>query len=292
MDDFLASVQKRSVIGDGPMGTMLFSRFGNKYQFIEEFNLYKSKEVFRLHRDYIEAGSKLLGASTYNANRIRLGQSPVLNKLEEMNRLGIELAKEAANDQAWVAGKLGTTGKFLQPLGDLSIHDAREAFREQVAILVEAGADLLAIETMSDLYEAQIAYEAVRSVCDLPAVVSFSFDSSMHTIMGVTPREVSRATKEWGVDIVGSNCGIGPDEVVQSISKMIEEVPDQFYWSESNAGLPQLKDGQAVYGVGPKRFADYAENAMRLGVKVISACCGATPDHIRAMVERIENCQK
>jgi len=292
MDDFLSTVQERFVIGDGPMGTMLFSRLGNRYQTVEEFNLYNPEEVVRLHKEYLEAGAMLLGASTFSANRIRLSRSNVLNKLEDMNRLGVELAKEAAGDRAWVVGKLGPTGKILQPLGDLSRDEAKEAYQEQVSILVDAGADLLAVETMGDLTEAQVALEAMRSISDLPTVVSFSFYADLHTVMGVTPERAAAAALEWGADVVGSNCGIGPDEVEQSIIKMIEVDSEALFWTEPNAGLPQLKDGQAVYGVGPERFADYAEKVARMGVKVIGACCGSTPDHIRAMVERVENCLK
>ncbi|MBA7560934.1 Bifunctional homocysteine S-methyltransferase/5,10-methylenetetrahydrofolate reductase [subsurface metagenome] len=288
MDNFLSTVQKRFIIGDGPMGTMLFSRLGNSYETVEEFNLYKPKEVVRLHKDYIEAGAMLLGASTFSANRIRLSRSGVLNKLEDMNRLGVELAKEAAGDRAWVMGKMGPTGKILQPLGDLSIDEAREAYLEQAAILADAGADLLGVETMGDLTEAQVAIEAMRSVSDLPTVVSFTFDANLRTLMGISPERAAAAALEWGADIVGSNCGIGPDEVENSIIKMREVVPKALFLTEPNAGLPQLIDGQAVYGLGPGRFADYAENSVRMGVKVISACCGSTPDHIRAMVDRVE----
>ncbi|MFC1541610.1 homocysteine S-methyltransferase family protein [Candidatus Latescibacterota bacterium] len=289
MDDFLTTVKKRFVIGDGPMGSMLFTRFGDKYQFLEEFNLYNPKDVSRLHKDYIEAGSVLLGASTFNANRIRLSQSNVLNKLEEMNRLGVEIAKEAAADRAWVVGKLGPTGKILEPYGDLDANEAKDAYQEQASILVDAGADLLAVETMGDLTEAHLAIEAIQRITDLPTVVSFSFYANLRTVMGVTPEAAASAATEWGTDVVGSNCGIGPDEIEQSISKMMEVSSDTLFWTEPNAGLPQLKEGEAVYEIGPERFADYAEKAARLGVNIISACCGATPDHIRAMVERVEN---
>ena len=141
---------------------------------------------------------------------------------------------------------------------------------------------------MGDLTEAQLAFESLRSVSGLPIVVSFSFYANLRTVMGVTPEAAVSAAIECGADVVGSNCGIGPDEVEQSISKMMEVSSDTLFWTEPNAGLPQLKEGEAVYEIGPERFADYAEKAARLGVNIISACCGATPDHIRAMAERVE----
>lgn len=287
MDDFLTTVRERIVVGDGPMGTMLMGRLGSRYQVVEEFSLYEPDEVVRLHREYVEAGAELLGTSTFNANRIRLGRSRVLDKLENMNRLGVELAREAAGDQAWVVGKLGPTGRILQPLGDLSIEEAREAYREQASILVDAGADLLAVETMGDLAEVEVALEAIRDVASLPVVVSFSFDANLRTLMGVTPEQAVRASLDWGADVVGSNCGVGPDEVEQSIKRMIEAAPDALFWTEPNAGLPQLKGDRTVYEIGPERFADYALKVARMGVRVIGACCGSTPDHIRAIAERI-----
>ncbi len=287
MDDFLTTVRERIVVGDGPMGTMLMGRLGSRYQVVEEFSLYEPDEVVRLHREYVEAGAELLGTSTFNANRIRLSRSRVLDKLEDMNRLGVELAREAAGGQAWVVGKLGPTGRILQPLGDLSIEEAREAYREQASILVDAGADLLAVETMGDLAEVEVALEAIRDVASLPVVVSFSFDANLRTLMGVTPEQAVKASLDWGADVVGSNCGVGPDEVEQSVKRMIEVAPDALFWTEPNAGLPQLKGDRAVYEVGPERFADYAWKVARMGVRVIGACCGSTPEHIRAIAERI-----
>jgi len=289
MDDFLTTVRQRIVVGDGPMGTMLLGRLGSRHQVVEEFSLYEPDEVVRLHREYVEAGAELLGTSTFNANRIRLGRSRVLDKLEDMNRLGVELAREAAGGQAWVAGKLGPTGRILQPLGDLSVEEAREAYLEQASILVDAGADLLAVETMGDLAEVEVALEAIREVASLPVVVSFSFDANLRTLMGVTPEQAVKASLEWGADVVGSNCGVGPDEVERSIKRMVEVAPDALFWTEPNAGLPQLKGDRAVYEIGPERFADYASNVARMGVRVIGACCGSTPEHIRAIAERIRS---
>lgn len=292
MDDFLATLRERFVIGDGPMGTMLISRLGNRHQWIEEFSLCEPREVVKLHKEYIEAGSMLLATSTFSANRIRLGDSEALDKLEDMNRLGVELAREAAEDRAWVVGKLGPTGRILQPLGDLSVDEAKEAYLEQASVLADAGADVLAVETMGDLAETQIAFEAMRSVSDLPIVVSFAFDTAIRTVMGVTPQQAAEAALEWGADVVGSNCGVGPDEVERSIVKMMEVDSEALFWAEPNAGVPHLEDGQVVYPVGPERFAEFAQMMANLGVRVIGACCGSTPDHVRAMVDRLEDWMK
>ena len=269
------------------MGTMLFNRRGNRYETVEQFSLHEPDQVVRLHREYVEAGAELLGASTFSANRVRLSHSKALGELEELNRLGIRLAKQAAGDRAWVAGKLGPTGKLLEPLGDLSADEAKAAYLEQASILVDAGADVLALETMGDLAETCVALKAMRSVTRLPVIVSFTFDANLRTLMGVTPEQAVGAALEWGSDVVGSNCGVGPDEVEDSLKRMIEVAPSALLWAEPNAGLPHMEGDRTVYPVGPERFADYAENVARMGVRVIAACCGATPAHIRAMAERL-----
>jgi 5-methyltetrahydrofolate--homocysteine methyltransferase len=287
MEDFLSTIRERFVIGDGPMGTMLLGRHGNKYGTPEEFSVYEPEEVVRLHREYLEAGAEVLGANTLNANRVKLSRSKALDRLEEMNRLGVFLAKGAAESKAWIAGNMGPTGRLLEPLGELSVEEAREAYTEQASILAGAGADIIVIETMSDLEEAKAALEATRSVTRLPVVVSFSFDANIRTMMGVTPEQAARAVLEWGADLVGSNCGVGPDEVEQSAERMLKVAPGALLWTRPNAGLPRLEGDRTVYGIGPDRFADYAEKVASRGVRVIAACCGSTPEHVRAMSKRL-----
>ena len=287
MEDLLSALRQRAIIGDGPMGTMLFSRLGSRYETVEEFSLRDPDEVVRLHRDYVEAGSQWLGTSTFSANRVRLGHSDLLPQLEEVNRVGVELARRAAGERAWVVGKLGPTGKLLEPLGDLSPGEASDAYAEQAEILARAGADALALETMGDLAEVGLALEAMRRVADVPVVVSYSFDANLRTLMGVTPEQALTAALEGGADVVGTNCGVGPDEVEQAIEQMIALAPDALLLAEANAGLPHVDGDQAVHPVGPERFAAYAGEVARLGARVISACCGATTAHIQAMAERL-----
>jgi len=266
---------------------MLVARHGSKYKTVEEFNLYRPEDVLRLHKEYVEVGSEVLGTNTLNANRVKLAQAGLGDKLQEMNRLGVTLAREAVEDRAWVVGKLGPTGQMLEPFGELSFQEAKEAYAEQASILAEAGADILCIETASDLGEARAALEGAKSVARLPVVVSFSFDTHLRTIMGVTPEQGATSVLEWGADVVGSNCGVGPDEVEEAIERMARVAPDVPLWAAPNAGLPRLEGYATVYDVGPDRFADYAERVVRTGARVIGACCGATPEHVRAMGQRL-----
>jgi 5-methyltetrahydrofolate--homocysteine methyltransferase len=287
MKDFIVTIRQRPIVGDGPMGITLFSRLGQKYGTSEEFNLHDPKAVLHLHREYLDAGCEVVGANTFSANRVKLARGKALDRLEEMNRLGIELAREASNGKAWVAGKLGPTGRLLEPLGDMTASEARDAYVEQASIIVDAGVDFIVIETMSDLGEAKLAYEAVRSVSEMPIAVSFTFDANLRTMMGVTPDQAVQAASSWGADLLGTNCGVGPEPVEQAVERMLDTVPDALLWVAPNAGLPRLENGRTVYGVTPARFADYAERVARAGAKVISGCCGSTPDHLRAVVERL-----
>jgi methionine synthase I (cobalamin-dependent) len=287
MKDFLATIKQRPVIGDGSVGIALFTRLGYKFKTSEEFNLYQPEGVIRLHRDYVEAGAEIITTNTFSANRVKLAAAGLSGKLEEMNRVGVSLARRAAGDKAWVAGCMGPTGQLLEPLGDLSEEKAMETYAEQAAILSEGGADIIAIETMSALDEAKAAYDAARSVTKLPVVVSFTFDARIRTMMGTTPEQVAQAGLDWGADVVGTNCGVGPDEVEQALQRMARAAPAALLWGKPNAGLPRLEGDKAVYSIGPDRFAAYAETAAGLGVRVIGGCCGTTPEHIRAMAERV-----
>ena len=287
MRDFLAIIKQRPVLADGSVGIVLFTRLGYNFKMSEEFNLYQPDGVMQLHRDYLEAGAEIVTTNTFSANRVKLAMAGLSDKLKEMNRAGVSLVRKAVGDRVWVAGSVGPTGQLLEPLGDLSIEGAMETYAEQVAILVEEGVDIIVIETMSALDEAKAAYDAVRSVTKLPVVVSFTFDARIRTMMGITPEQAVKAALEWGANVVGTNCGVGPDEAEQALQRMVQAAPTALLWGKPNAGLPRLEGDRAVYNVGPDRFVDYADTAARLGVRVIGGCCGTTPDHIRAMAGRL-----
>jgi len=287
MKDFLSTIKQQAVLGDGSIGITLFTRLGYQFKTSEEFNLHQPEDVLKLHRDYVEAGAQILTTNTFTANRVKLASAGLSDKLEEINRKAASLAREAAGDSAWVFGSMGPTGQLLEPLGDLSSQQAFDAYAEQATILAEAGVDIIGIETMSALDESKAAYDAIRSVTKLPIVVSFTFDAKIRTMMGTTPEQVVQAGLEWGADVVGTNCGVGPDEVEQALERMAEAAPEALLWGKPNAGLPHLEGDRAVYSIGPDRFADYAERVFGLGVRVIGGCCGTTPDHIRAMAERL-----
>ena len=287
MHDLLQTLQERFVIGDGSIGQALFTRLGKKFGTSEEFNLHEPEGVMALHRDYIDSGADLITTNTFSVNRIAYGRTGLADRVGEINRIAVELAREAAADRAWVVGSVGPTGELLEPYGDLTEADAKEAYTEQIAALIEAGVDLIAIETMSAMDEARCAYESARALGDVPVAISFTIDANLRTMMGTTVEQFATAAMEWGADIIGTNCGVGPHEVGLALETMNQTVTGAYLWGEPNAGLPHMDGDTVVYDMGPSDLADYGQSAVDRGARVIGSCCGSTPEHTRAIAERL-----
>ena len=287
------AVLKRAgpILADGAMGTMLFEaglQFGDPP---EAWNLEHPDRVQAIHRAYLEAGSQIILTNTFGGNRFRLGMHNLQAKVPELNRAAVEIAREAAKEaggRALVAGDIGPSGGILLPVGEMQFAEAVAGFAEQAAALVAGGADVIWIETMSDLEEVRAAIEGVRQASPrLPIIASMTFDTRGHTMMGVTPEEAVRALSGWGAAAVGGNCGNGPDEILAVVQKMRAAAPGVVLVAKANAGLPELQNGRAVYRAGPKAMADYALAVSAAGAHIVGACCGSTPDHVRAMAEAL-----
>ena len=287
------AVLKRAgpILADGAMGTMLFEaglQFGDPP---EAWNLEHPDRVQAIHRAYLEAGSQIILTNTFGGNRFRLGMHNLQAKVPELNRAAVEIAREAAKEaggRALVAGDIGPSGGILLPVGEMQFVEAAAGFAEQAAALVAGGADVIWIETMSDLEEVRAAIEGVRQASPrLPIIAAMTFDTRGHTMMGVTPEEAVRALSGWGAAAVGGNCGNGPDEILAVVQKMRAAAPGVVLVAKANAGLPELQNGRAVYRAGPKVMADYALAVSAAGAHIVGACCGSTPDHVRAMAEAL-----
>jgi methionine synthase I (cobalamin-dependent) len=234
----------------------------------------------------VEAGSQLILTNTFGANRIRLGQEEAVQKLEEINRRGVELSLEAANGNALVFASMGPTGKMLLN-GDITPDELQAAFREQAQALAKGGAQGLVIETMSDLQEAQLAVAAARET-GLPVVACMVFDSGKakdRTMMGHTPEQAAAALTESGADVIGANCGQGIEGFV-AICKRLRAATDRPIWIKANAGLPTLVDGRAHYQVTPEEFAGFVPQLLASGASFIGGCCGTSPEFIRAVTHK------
>jgi 5-methyltetrahydrofolate--homocysteine methyltransferase len=275
------------ILADGAMGTMLFSNgleFGDPP---EIWNLAHPDVIRRIHRGYIEAGSKIILTNTFGGNRARLELSGHGDRVDDLNRTAAILLRaevDAAGGDALVAGDIGPSGEIVEPLGTLPYDEAVEIFREQAASLVAGGVDLIWIETMSDLNEIKAAIQGVRQAAPgIALIATMTFDTRGHTMMGVTPEEAVTALASWGADAIGGNCGNGPDELIPVIAQMHAAAPDVVLVAKSNAGMPELVDMRAVYRADPATMAGQVMEMRDAGATIVGGCCGSSPDHLRAI---------
>jgi 5-methyltetrahydrofolate--homocysteine methyltransferase len=280
-----------TVLADGAMGTMLFQaglQFGDPP---EVWNLTQPDVIRRIHRGYLDAGARIALTNTFGGNRKRLALTGHEKHVEEFNRTAAILLRaevQAAGGTALVAGDLGPSGEIMAPLGTLDGGEAVEVFAEQAAALIAGGVDMIWIETMSDLAEIHAAIRGVRQVRhDIPIITTMTFDTRGHTMMGVSPEKAVAALAEWGADAIGGNCGNGPDEVVRVIQRMHAAAPGAMLVAKSNVGMPVLVDGRAVYQTGPEVMAAQGVEMRDAGARIIGACCGSTPAHLRAMADAL-----
>jgi len=278
----------RFVVGDGAMGTMLQEAGLTTGGAPELWNVERPDVIRDIYQAYVDAGSQMFETNTFGGTRFRLKLHGLQDRMAELNRAGAALAREVAGDDILVAGSIGPTGELMEPMGMLTYETAVEAFAEQAAALEEGGVDLFVIETMSDLDEIKAAVEGCRQVSDLPIATTMTFDTNYHTMMGVNPTVAMRTLADLGVQIIGANCGNGPDEIRRVVSEMAAVRPEGVYlMAQSNAGLPKYVDGEIVYDGTPEVMADYALDMAAMGVDIIGGCCGSTPAHIKAMKEAL-----
>jgi 5-methyltetrahydrofolate--homocysteine methyltransferase len=275
-----------TILADGAMGTMLQAAGLEKGHAPEEFNLTNPEKVLAVHQGYVDAGSELILTNSFGGNKYRLSKYGLGDSVYDLNRRAAEIAREAG--AAFVAGSMGPTGEFFAPLGTLTPEEVQETFAEQAKGLADGGVDLLVIETMSDLSEMRAAIQGAKQATDLPLVCTMTFQQKLHTIMGVSPSQAAEALAGWGAAALGANCGTGPEEVEQVLEQMKEAVPGAFLVAKANAGVPRLVKGRTEYNATPELMAEYAGRFAQMGVTIIGACCGSTPEHIAAMARALD----
>ena len=275
------------ILADGAMGTMLFAsglQFGDPP---EAWNVSNPEVVRRIHRGYLDAGSRIVMTNTFGGNRFRLRLHALDTRVAELNRTAAILVRsevDAAGGRALVAGDIGPTGEIMAPLGTLDEDEAVDVFAEQAAALVAGGVDVIWIETMSHLSEIGAAIRGVRQAsAQIPIIATMTFDTRGYTMMGVSPEQAARALLEAGADAIGGNCGNGPDELLPVIEKMHAVAPDAILVAKSNAGMPELVDLRAVYRADPPTMAEAGLGFRAAGARIIGACCGSSPAHLAAM---------
>jgi 5-methyltetrahydrofolate--homocysteine methyltransferase len=283
--------ESRYRMADGAMGTMIFSAVLDHGDPPEQRNLSHPDRVAAVHSAYLDAGSKILLTNTFGGNRYRLGLHRLDEQVPELNRAAAELLRGVVGKNGsgvLVAGDIGPSGQVLEPYGSLTFEEAREGFKEQVKALIDGGVDLIWIETMADLKEVQAAVEGAREISkDIPIITTMTFDTHGRTMMGVTPEKAVTGLCALGPVALGGNCGNGPEEIITVVEKMHAVSPGAVLVAKSNAGIPELVGGRTVYRASPADMADYAVKAYQSGARLIGACCGSTPDHIRAIASAL-----
>jgi 5-methyltetrahydrofolate--homocysteine methyltransferase len=283
---------------DGAMGTQLIARGIEAGVCSDYLNIESPDIIFEIHQAYFRAGSDAVLTNTFGANKYALARHGLNDKVKEINTAAAKIAWRAAGKEKYVLGDIGPSGDFLQPLGNLEAEELKNAFAEQAEALLAGGVDGFIIETETALDEMTIAVEAVKSVSrDLPVFVSFAFDrvaGDFRTMMGVDVKSAVTKMVSLGVDAVGFNCGtVSLDEYVELAKKFVSEImalkkSRVVIFAEPNAGKPELVDDRTVYKVSPEDFAAAAEKIYSAGVNIIGGCCGTTPEHIRALAERLK----
>ncbi|MGE5373767.1 MAG: bifunctional homocysteine S-methyltransferase/methylenetetrahydrofolate reductase [Bacteroidota bacterium] len=288
---FIRLLSTNTLVADGAMGTVLHARGIGFDKCFDELNTTNPGAVAEIHRAYIEAGAQLIITNTFGANRFKLSKHGLQDRVAELNRAGVDLAKRvvsASFKNVLIAGDVGPLGVRIAPYGRVKPDAAREAFAEQIRALAESGADLIVIETFSDLYEIKEAIKAARQVCDLPVVSSVTFTRDDRTLLGDDPVLVARRLKEAGVDVIGVNCSGGPAQLLRLLKLMKQAVPDAVFWVKPNAGWPEQVGGRIMYPADAEYFGDYALSFREAGASIVGGCCGTTPQHIAAMRKALD----
>lgn len=286
-EEFKELVKNGPVILDGATGSNLQNAGMPVGVCPEQWILEHPQTMIDLQRAYVEAGTQILLAPTFTANRIKLEEYGLADKLVEMNQQLVTISKEAAGGKALVAGDITMTGQQLYPMGELQFEELVDIYKEQVKVVADAGADLFIIETMMSLQETRAAVLAIRETCDLPIMASMTYNEDGRSLYGTDPVTAVVTLQSLGADAVGMNCSTGPEEMLEPIRQTVEYayVP---VLAKPNAGLPELEDGVTVYKTTPEEFAEVGAKLIEEGVSIIGGCCGTTPAHIKALADKVK----
>lgn len=275
------------VLFDGAMGTMLYSRGVFINQCYDELALRAPDMLRDIHTMYVQAGAEVLETNTFGANRAKLAHHGLDTQVSEINTRAAQIAREAAGEDLLVAGAVGPLGIRLEPYGATSRAEARAMFAEQMRALAAGGVDCFLLETFSDLDELEQAVFAAREVsAGTPVIAQATVGPDLRTAYGATPEDIARALDKWGVDVIGLNCSVGPQTILDAIERMAV-VTTRKLSAQPNAGMPRDVGGRSMYMASPEYMATYARHLVQAGAKIVGGCCGTTPEHIKAMLEGI-----
>ncbi|HEX9935409.1 MAG TPA: bifunctional homocysteine S-methyltransferase/methylenetetrahydrofolate reductase, partial [bacterium] len=290
MEPFRSFLKNRVVLFDGAIGTYIYQKGIFIDKCFDELNLSNPDLVRGIHREYLAAGCHAVETNTFGANRFKLGRHHLADRCRTINLEGSRLARTEARDGAYVAGSIGPLGVELEPWGDVTFEQARDAFQEQAATLAEGGVDLFVLETFQDFVEIDQAIQAVRSVSDLPIIAQMTVQEDGTTTFGLEVEEIVEALAQTGSDAIGVNCTSGPKPMLDFLERMVK-VTSLPLSVMPNAGRPQYVDGRTFYMSTPDYFSVYAKRFIEAGARIIGGCCGTTPGHIKKMAEALSQKQ-
>jgi len=282
--DLLARLKTSPVLCDGAMGTLLYSKGIFINRCYDELNLSQPDLIRGVHHEYLQAGAEIVETNTFGGNSFRLERHGLGGKVHDINFAGAKLAKEAAKSfDAWVAGSVGPLGIRIEPLGKTSFQEAKDAFREQIAALLEGGVDLIILETFGYLEELHQAMLAARELNPkVPVIAQVTVDEEANCLDGSTPETFAPRLEQWGADVIGCNCSVGPVAMLDAMER-VRAATSLPVSAQPNAGIPRSVEGRNIYLCSPEYMASYARKFVAAGVKLVGGCCGTTPEHIRVM---------
>ena len=274
-------------IFDGAIGTMLQNAGMKPGDCLELLNVTNPELVQKVHRAYFEAGSDIIETNTFGASKIKLAEYGLSDRMEEINRAAVQNVKIASGGKVKVAGAMGPTGGFIQPLGELDFDDVYQNYLEQAKVLAAAGADYILIETCIEIQEMRAALLAAKDACNLPVICQLSFSEDGRTVTGTDPQSAAVILSAMGADVIGANCSLGPEQLVPIVRELAENCSCPIS-IQPNAGMPHLVDGKTVFPMMPEDFGKWAPELVKAGATFIGGCCGTTPEHIRAIKKALE----
>ena len=289
MKNFREILESDSVyVFDGAVGTRFYDKgvfINNSY---DALNINAPDLVREVHEEYVNAGADIIETNTFGATRHKLKQHSLEKQLHEINVSAARIAREAAGDRAFVAGAIGPLDLRIEPYGPTSFDEAREMFAEQAKALLDGEVDLFVLETFADLSEIQQAIKAVKELCDLPIVAQIQIQTDGKTVFGADAEIFTKRLDDWGVDVIGLNCGVGPNHIRNEIVKM-RELTDKKLSAQPNAGLPRDVQGRQFYMCSPEYMSEFARRFIQSGAHFIGGCCGTTPNHIKLMASSVRS---
>ncbi len=287
-DKLYKLIERHPIYMDGATGSNLQKAGMPTGVCPEAWILEHPQVLIDLQKAYVEAGTNILFAPTFGGNRLKLREYGLEDRIVEMNTKLVALSKEAAGEQAYVAGDITMTGESLAPMGNLDFEELVDVYKEQAKICEEAGVDLFVVETMMSLAETRAALIAIKEVSKLPVMISMTFGEDGRTLYGTDPVTAVVVLQSLGADVIGVNCSTGPDEMAKIIAQMkaFANVP---LLAKPNAGLPKLVNGKTVYDMGPEEFASFGPLLVEAGASILGGCCGTTPEHIKGLVDRTKD---